>query len=86
VLKLESELPQNNPFPYPNPHSNYIYFNNIWDHKAEIYLHNQLGQLIYEGEIEGNQELKINNSGPSGIYILSAKFKNNTLRYKLNKI
>ena len=86
VLNLDNELRENKPFPYPNPHSNHIYFNNTWNNNADIYLHNQLGQLIYKGRINANQKLKINNSGPSGMYILTVKYENNTFRFKLNKL
>ena len=86
VLNLDNELRENKPFPYPNPHSNHIYFNNTWNNNADIYLHNQLGQLIYKGRINANQKLKINNSGPSGMYILTVKYENNIFRFKLNKL
>jgi len=42
--------------------------------------------LIYKGRINANQKLKINNSGPSGMYILTVKYDNNTFRFKLNKL
>ncbi|CAI8285696.1 MAG: Inner spore coat protein H [Owenweeksia sp. TMED14] len=86
ILSLSVTPKTNQPFPYPNPFREYLYFKNTWKHDAQIYLHNQLGQLMFERVVPGNTEIEIFDNSPSGIYILSAKGKTNTLHFKLKKL
>lgn len=74
------------PFPYPNPHIDFFIYKNTLDEPSEISLHNQLGQLIYHAKIGKNQEIRIENNGLSGLYILTARYSSQTLKFKLNKL
>ena len=86
ILSFNKEKVLIPPFPYPNPHSDFFIYKNTLDEPSEISLHNQLGQLIYHAKIEKNQEIRIENNGLSGLYILTARYSSQTLKFKLNKL
>ena len=86
ILSFNQEKVLNPPFPYPNPHSDFFTYKNTLDEPSEILLHNQLGQLIYHSKIGKNQEIRIENNGLSGLYILTARYSSQTLKFKLNKL
>ena len=86
ILSFNKEKVLIPPFPYPNPHADFFIYKNTLDEPSEISLHNQLGQLIYYSKIGKNQEIRIENNGLSGLYILTARYSSQTLKFKLNKL
>ena len=86
ILSFNEEKVLIPPFPYPNPHLDFFVYKNTLDEPSEISLHNQLGQLIYHAKVEKNQEIRIENNGLSGLYILTARYSSQTLKFKLNKL